>query len=124
MILSFQNFIDCVLLIVKNCTISKQVNIKEITTITTATSEYLIISLLCDNHYLIKMWLGLSKNENTKNEKFYSICGSNCEVENTYSLSYGMGEIIINLLDRCFTALRSFVVGVTFLKEEVKQCLK
>lgn len=124
MILSFQNYVDCVLLICKNSTLSKTTKINEIKRHITPTNDYLLISVKCDENYLVDLWLGLSKNTETKNNKFYLICGLNTEYSILYNRLGGIGETILQLFNKCIMSLNAFSIGVEFLKDEVEKCLK
>lgn len=123
MILSFQNYVDCVLLICKNSTLSKNAKINKIKIHQTSTIDYLMLSVICDSDFVINCWLGLSKNEQTKNEKFYSVCGLTIDIDKINRANFGIGEAYITLFNRCCVALNAFCVGVDFLKDEVLQCL-
>ena len=124
MILSFNNFMDCVLLICKNSTLSKTTKINEIKRHITSNNDYMLISIKCDENYLIDLWLGLSKNTETKNEKFYTICGLNTEYSILYNRLGGISETSIQLFNKGINSLNAFCVGVEFLKSEVELCLK
>ena len=114
---------DCILNICKNATHTQLAKINEIKKHESADNDYLLISISCEDIYTVDMWVGLSKNEKTKNEKYYNVCGVNIDVTRQYRTIYGLSDTLLMLFNNCCVALTSFCVGVDFLKDEVKQVL-
>ena len=116
--ISFNNFVDTLLHICKNTTYTKHTKIEKLEKHITSDRDYLSIHINCDDKYLVNIWLGLSRNDDTKNEKYYNVCGLTVDIDKLYNVR-GFGDGLIRIFNNCCIAIEAYAIRVTFLKDEV-----